>query len=85
MQLAQHFLEQTCKDFGREPMTLTRAQAANMKAYSWPGNVRELKNVIERAVILSPGKTLRLDLSMPGLKFSAVSSGQSSTTPLSSR
>jgi transcriptional regulator with GAF, ATPase, and Fis domain len=39
-----------------------------MKAYSWPGNVRELKNVIERAVILSPGKALRLDLSMPGLK-----------------
>lgn len=68
VQLAQHFLEQTCKDFGREPMTLTRSQAVNMKAYSWPGNVRELKNVIERAVILSPGKTLRLDLSMPGLK-----------------
>lgn len=69
VQLAQHFLEQTCKDFGREPMTLTRAQAANMKAYGWPGNVRELKNVIERAVILSPGKTLRLDLSMPGFDF----------------
>lgn len=28
--------------------------------YSWPGNVRELQNVIERAVILSPGKVLRL-------------------------
>jgi len=68
VQLAQYFLEQTCKDFGREAMTLTRSQAANTKAYSWPGNVRELKNVIERAVILSPGKTLRLDLSMPGLK-----------------
>jgi len=69
VQLAQHFLEQTCKDFGRELMTLTRTQAANLKAYGWPGNVRELKNVIERAVILSPGKSLRLDLSMPGLKF----------------
>ena len=66
VQLAQHFLEQTCKDFGRELMTLTRAQTANLKAYDWPGNVRELKNVIERAVILSPGKVLRLDLSMPG-------------------
>ena len=66
VQLAQHFLEQTCKDFGRDVLTLTRAQAVNLKAYSWPGNVRELKNVIERAVILSPGKVLRLDLSMPG-------------------
>jgi DNA-binding NtrC family response regulator len=30
-------------------------------AYDWPGNVRELENVIERAVILSPGRTLRLE------------------------
>lgn len=68
VQLAQHFLEQTCTDFGRAPLTLTRAQTANLRAYGWPGNVRELKNVIERAVILSTGKVLRLDLSMPGLK-----------------
>lgn len=71
VQLAQHFLEQTCTDFGREPLTLTKTQAANLRAYNWPGNVRELKNVIERAVILSPGKVLRLDLSMPGLKAEA--------------
>ena len=68
VQLAQHFLEQTCKDFGREVLTLTRAQTENLRAYQWPGNVRELKNVIERAVILSQGKVLRLDLSMPDLK-----------------
>ena len=68
VQLAQHFLEQTCKDFGRETLTLTRTQAANLRAYDWPGNVRELKNVIERAVILSPGKVLRLDLSMPAFR-----------------
>jgi len=68
VQLAQHFLEQTCKDFGREILTLTRAQTAHLRAYEWPGNIRELKNVIERAVILSQGKVLRLDLSMPGLK-----------------
>ncbi len=68
VQLAQYFLEQTCNDFGRDSLTLTRAQTANLRAYDWPGNVRELKNVIERAVILSTGKVLRLDLSMPGLK-----------------
>ncbi len=68
VQLAQHFLEQTCMDFGREILTLTRAQAANLRSYDWPGNVRELKNVIERAVILSQGKVLRLDLSMPVLR-----------------
>ena len=29
-------------------------------AYDWPGNVRELQNVIDRALILSPGPSLRL-------------------------
>jgi formate hydrogenlyase transcriptional activator len=28
--------------------------------YPWPGNVRELENLIERAVLLSPGKELRI-------------------------
>lgn len=72
IQLAQHFLEQTCQDFGRRPMKLTRAQAASLRAYDWPGNVRELKNVIERAVILSPGHSLRLDLSMPDPSHGAM-------------
>ncbi len=64
IQLAQHFLESICNDFGKAPLKLTRSQAAALSAYDWPGNVRELKNVIERAVILSKGRTLRLDLSM---------------------
>jgi PAS domain S-box-containing protein len=68
VQLAQHFLEQTCRDFGREVMTLTRTQAENLRRYNWPGNIRELKNVIERAVILSEGSVLRLDKSMPDMR-----------------
>lgn len=68
VQLAQHFLEQTTRDFGREPMTLTQSQAEKLRRYDWPGNVRELKNVIERAVILSTGNVLRLDKSMPDSK-----------------
>lgn len=67
IQLAQHFLDQTCKDFGREAMQLTRSQANELRGYPWPGNIRELKNVIERAVILSPGNVLRLELSMLNL------------------
>ena len=75
IQLAQHFLEQTCNDFGRAPMKLTRLQAEQIQRYDWPGNVRELKNVIERAVILSKGKALRLDLSLPENPSVAIVSG----------
>jgi transcriptional regulator with GAF, ATPase, and Fis domain len=32
-----------------------------LKNYYWPGNIRELKNVIERAMILSTGKMLKID------------------------
>src|SRR5690606_2372745 len=64
IQLASHFLERTCQEFGHAPLQLSRQQAQLLKRYSWPGNIRELKNVIERAVILSQGKVLRLDLAM---------------------
>ena len=64
IQLASHFLERTCQDFGHRPLTLSKQQAVLLKRYNWPGNIRELKNVIERAVILSQGKVLRLDLAM---------------------
>ena len=63
--LAQHFLAQTAKDFGRQPLQLTQRQADALRHYPWPGNIRELKNVIERAVILSRDNHLRLDLSLP--------------------
>jgi len=72
VQLAQHFLEGTCHDFGRKPMGLTKNQADEIRNYDWPGNVRELKNVIERAVILSQGDVLRLDLSLPGTNVATV-------------
>jgi PAS domain S-box-containing protein len=64
IQIASHFLERTCQDFGHRPLTFSKQQAALLKRYDWPGNIRELKNVIERAVILSRGKVLRLDLAM---------------------
>ena len=63
--LAIHFLEQVCREFGIEVPALTQKQVDALKRYNWPGNIRELKNVIERAVILSRGDVLRLDLSLP--------------------
>ncbi|MGI9308115.1 MAG: sigma 54-interacting transcriptional regulator [Gammaproteobacteria bacterium] len=62
VQLAAHFLEQTCREFGRPVPLLSMRQLDLMQRYKWPGNVRELKNIIERAVILSPSGSLKLDL-----------------------
>jgi transcriptional regulator with GAF, ATPase, and Fis domain len=59
--LARHFLDLTCTDLGREPMGLTRRHLDTLQAHPWPGNIRELRNVIERAVISSPGNRLRLE------------------------
>ena len=64
VQLASHFLKKICQDFGHRQLKLSRQQASLLKKYYWPGNVRELNNVIERAVILSKGKVVRLDLAM---------------------
>ena len=39
-----------------------------LERYDWPGNIRELENVLQRAIILSPGPTLTLgDAWMPAL------------------
>jgi formate hydrogenlyase transcriptional activator len=53
--------------------------------YSWPGNVRELENFVERAVLLSPGKELRVPvselLSEPGLPSTVRSSYRTVVAP----
>jgi two-component system response regulator AtoC len=43
----------------RHALQLSPEAARALEEYSWPGNVRELQNTIERAVILSDGKTIR--------------------------
>jgi len=47
-----------------------------LASYAWPGNVRELENFIERAVLLSPGKELRIP--MAELRSGAAGSAESS-------
>ncbi len=56
--LARHFLQ--AKQGGRQ-LRLTRFSERLLREYHWPGNVRELENVVERAVLLSPGDILRVD------------------------
>jgi DNA-binding NtrC family response regulator len=67
-QIADHFLRQYSQMF-QKPMDAIEPEAVQMlQNYPWPGNVRELENVMQRAIILAPGMTLRaedLTLSLP--------------------
>src|SRR5271156_489047 len=57
--LARHFFERVALDLGRLHLTLSEQTMEAINAYSWSGNIRELKNVIERAVLLATGDTIR--------------------------
>ncbi|HTI68949.1 MAG TPA: sigma 54-interacting transcriptional regulator [Candidatus Limnocylindria bacterium] len=63
--LAEHFLHLAAKRLGYGKLRLSPENLDELIRYSWPGNVRELQNVIERAVILSGGRTLRFSLQEP--------------------
>ena len=60
--LANHFLIQYTAKHNRPELEFTPRDETRLVEYHWPGNVRELQNVIERAVILSTGGRLELNL-----------------------
>jgi formate hydrogenlyase transcriptional activator len=61
--LVRHFTQRFAQRMGRRIESIPGAIMDALVSYPWPGNVRELQNVIERAVILSPGPALQVPLS----------------------
>jgi transcriptional regulator with GAF, ATPase, and Fis domain len=62
--LAAHAITEVSKRLKMQAPPLTQGDAVRLQQYDWPGNIRELQNVIERAVILSKGVRLRLDIAL---------------------
>ena len=58
--LAEHFLKKYAVDNNKNIKNMSPEVVEFMLNYSWPGNVRELENMVERCVILSKNKTIRL-------------------------
>ncbi len=58
--LVHYFVRRFSLKIGRKITRIQRETMERLMNYSWPGNVRELENVIERAVILSPGIELEV-------------------------
>src|SRR5437667_7802697 len=63
--------------FGKKIDGVSQESMDRLMSYPWPGNVRELQNVMERAVVLSEGPTLRLDQDL----VSVVALGGGLVTP----
>jgi transcriptional regulator with GAF, ATPase, and Fis domain len=60
--MAWAFVREFQKRMGKEIESIPRRSIDALQSYPWPGNVRELKNVIERAMIVTTGKTLSVQL-----------------------
>jgi DNA-binding NtrC family response regulator len=60
--LVEHFLRKYSQENERQYRRMTPEGLRPLISYSWPGNVRELENVIERAVVLSSGTEIGVDL-----------------------
>jgi PAS domain S-box-containing protein len=58
--LVTFFVQKCAAKLGKHIKSVSEEVMQQLTSYTWPGNVRELQNVIERAVILSPGNTLVL-------------------------
>jgi len=56
--LAEHFLALACEVHERPGKSIAAAAMPLLEAYPYPGNVRELRNLVERLVILTPGKII---------------------------
>ena len=66
--LAKHFLRTYAEENGKAMTSISAAAFELLMDYRWPGNVRELENAIERAVVLSTGEVLEVELLPPAVR-----------------
>lgn len=58
--LIAHFVRKYAAEMNKEILDVSKSDLLRLSGYPWPGNIRELRNLVERSVILSTGKTLQL-------------------------
>jgi two-component system, NtrC family, response regulator len=57
--LVNLFINTKCQEFGMKPKHLNSDVMDKLMTYDYPGNIRELSNIVERALIISKGNTIR--------------------------
>jgi len=61
--LAQYYVDKYSQRMNKRIDVVPEETMAALCRYSWPGNIRELQNLIERAVIMTPGNVLQIQVS----------------------
>jgi transcriptional regulator with GAF, ATPase, and Fis domain len=60
--LVWRFVDEFAETYGKPIDTIDSESMAMLQQHAWPGNARELRNVVERAMIVSAGRRLRIPL-----------------------
>ncbi len=73
--LVQHFLKKYVSAAGKNIVKVNPHSLDALCHYEWPGNVRQLENTVERAVALSTGEELHVELPAERPKARAAAAG----------
>lgn len=76
--LVRYFVQKAARQMQKQIDTIPAAAMKTLTNWEWPGNIRELENFIERAVILTRGKSLEVpvaELNKPTVALSANDDG----------
>jgi two-component system nitrogen regulation response regulator NtrX len=63
--LAERYMREISREYGREPKRLSPECLAALKSHSWPGNIRELHNLLERLLLYVGEEVVTVD-DLPG-------------------
>jgi formate hydrogenlyase transcriptional activator len=77
--LVEHFVRHFSQRMNKKIDTIPSEAMQVFLTYNWPGNIRELQNVIERAVILSPGPELKAQVQDLNIRVSLPQNGSHQT------
>jgi formate hydrogenlyase transcriptional activator len=80
--LVRHFTQRFAQRMGRRIESIPSTVMDALVGYPWPGNIRELQNIVERAVILSPGPSLQVPLADLQTRTSAQTRTAPSIAPV---
>jgi len=78
--LVEAFVKEFCAGSGSKLKTVSSQAMKLLEAYSWPGNVRELRNLMERLVLMTPGKQIQQEHLPESIRENAHPPGEEAET-----